>query len=120
MTTDETGRLWTLPGWPSRFEYLGGATGTLGILGLPGHIRSLGLPEMVPGGGEQERVLHGAPVLHLGERAGSIFLAEKERGWEFTREDEETLALFASRAAMANDLQGCARVPMLLHRHRAG
>ena len=40
-------------------------------------------------------------MLHRGRRVGSVFLAEKEGGREFTREDEETLALFASQAAMA-------------------
>ena len=42
-----------------------------------------------------------APVLHLGQRVGSVFLAEKEDGQEFTPEDEETLALFAAQAALA-------------------
>ena len=42
-----------------------------------------------------------APVLHLGQRVGTVFLAEKEDGPEFTLEDEETLALFAAHAAMA-------------------
>ena len=37
------------------------------------------------------------PVLHRGERVGSIFLTEKEHGREFTREEE---TLFASRPAM--------------------
>ena len=41
------------------------------------------------------------PVLHRGERVGSIFLAEKEGGQEFTQEDQDTLALFASQAALA-------------------
>ena len=42
-----------------------------------------------------------APVLHLGQRVGSVFLAEKEGGQEFTREDEDTLVMFAAQAAMA-------------------
>ena len=41
------------------------------------------------------------PVLHRGERIGSIFLLENERGWGFSQEDEETLLMFASQAAMA-------------------
>ena len=36
-----------------------------------------------------------------GRCGGSIFLAEKEGGQEFTREDEDTLVLFASQAATA-------------------
>ena len=43
----------------------------------------------------------GTPVRHRGERLGNIYLAEKEDGPEFTPEDEETLAVFASHAATA-------------------
>ncbi len=41
-----------------------------------------------------------APILHQGQRVGNIFLAWKKAGEEFTREDEETLVLFASQAAL--------------------
>ena len=41
-----------------------------------------------------------APIRHRGESQGNIYLAKKEPGQEFTREDEETLALFASQAAL--------------------
>ena len=102
MTPDETSRLWTLPGWPSHFEYLSRIPGPLRVPDLPGHIRSLGLPELVPPVPVSEKVSFLAfPILHRGERTGSIFLAEKELEQEFTQEDEETLALFASQAAMA-------------------
>ncbi len=102
MTPDETDRLWASPGWSSHFAYLSAVPGTLRIPDLLGHIRSLGLPELVPPVAVSENVSFMAtPVLHRGERVGSIFLAEKEHGREFTREDEETLALFASQAAMA-------------------
>ena len=43
----------------------------------------------------------GAPVRHLGETVGNIYLTEKEGGREFTPEDEDTLVLFAAQAAMA-------------------
>ena len=102
MTTEETERLWTIPGSSSHFEYLSALPGPLRVPDLPGHIRSLGLPELIPPVAVSEQVSFMAtPVLHRGERVGSIFLAEKERGREFTPEDEETLALFASQAAMA-------------------
>ena len=81
MTADETDRLWTLPGWPSHFDYLSGIPGPLRIPDLLGHISSLGLPELVPPVAVSEKVSFMAtPVLHRGERVGSIFLAEKERG----------------------------------------
>ena len=102
MTAEETDRLWTIPGWPSHFEYLSRIPGPLRIPDLLGHIRSLALPELVPPVAVSDNVSFMAtPVLHRGERVGSIFLAENENGREFTREDEESLALFASQAAMA-------------------
>ena len=42
----------------------------------------------------------GAPVRHLGQRFGNIYLTEKEGGQEFTLEDEEILVMFASQAAL--------------------
>ena len=68
---------------------------------LLGHVRSMGLPEFNP------PMMMGstfpflaAPVFHQGERVAVILLGEQERGEEFTREDEETLQMFASQAAM--------------------
>ena len=102
MTEDESSRLWNIPGWPKHFEYLSRLPGPLRIPDLLSHLRLLGLPELRPPIDVSEKVSFLAfPVLHRGERVGSIYLAEKEGGREFTREDEETLALFASQAAMA-------------------
>ena len=44
--------------------------------------------------------LMAAPMRNEGEIVGIFFVGEKEGGDEFTDEDEETLALFASQAAM--------------------
>ena len=45
-----------------------------------------------------------APVRHLGESVGTIALGKAKSGQEFsgefTREDEETLVMFASQAAL--------------------
>ena len=43
----------------------------------------------------------GAPVRYNDEPVGNIFLMEKEGGGEFSQEDEETLVMFASQAAIA-------------------
>ncbi len=102
MTPEETGQLWNIPGWPEHFGYLSGIPGPLRVPDLLEHIRSLGLPELIPPLEVSERVSFLAfPVLHRGERVGSISLAEKEGGQEFTQEDQDTLALFASQAALA-------------------
>ncbi len=102
MTVDESEELWALPNWRQHFEYLGGLSGPLRIPDLLGHLSSQGLPELSPPVAVSERVAFlASPVLHGGERVGSIYLAEKVKGREFTYEDEETLGLFASQAAMA-------------------
>ena len=102
MTQEESDSLWTIRGWQGHFAYLSGLIAPLRIPDLLGHIESLGLPALRPPVAVSERVSFLAcPVSHLGERVGSIFLAEKEHGREFTGEDEETLTLFASQAAMA-------------------
>ena len=106
MTPEETERLWTAPGWPQHFGYLALLPGPLRVPDLTGHLRSLGLPELQPPVAVSEKVSFLAfPVSHQGERVGSIFLAEKQDGQqneaEFSREDEDTLALFAAQAALA-------------------
>ena len=102
MTRDEAERVWRMPGWPEHFGYLSRIPGLLRVPDLLGHLQSLGLPEMAPPLAVSPRVSFlAAPVLHLGQRVGSVFLAEKEDGQEFTPEDEETLALFAAQAALA-------------------
>ena len=102
MTSDEAEKVWQIPGWPEHFEYLSRIPIPLRVPDLLGHIRSLGLPEMRPPLSVSPRVSFlAAPVLHLGQRVGSVFLAEKEGDREFTQEDEDTLVMFASQAAMA-------------------
>ena len=101
MTGEEAGRLWDLPDGMRLFEYLGSISGPLRLPDLTGHIRSMGLPELRPPVAVGPVVSFlAAPVLHLGQRVGNIYLAEKEAGEEFTEEDEETLVMFASQAAM--------------------
>ena len=41
-----------------------------------------------------------APLLHQGVRVGTILVGSDDPGREFTREDEETLVMFASQAAL--------------------
>ena len=101
MTGEEAGRLWDLPDGLRLFEYLGSISGPLRLPDLIGHIRSMGLPELRPPVAVGPVVSFlAAPVLHLGQRVGNVYLAEKEAGEEFTGEDEETLVMFASQAAM--------------------
>ena len=60
----------------------------------------MGLPEIGPPLGPVGSFL-GAPILLRSVRAGNLYLSDKEGGGEFTQDDEETLVMFASQAAMA-------------------
>ncbi|MCY3691822.1 MAG: hypothetical protein OXI54_10710, partial [Chloroflexota bacterium] len=50
MTAEETGRLWTAPGWAQHFQYLAALPGPLRVPDLPGHLAEQGLPGLQPPG----------------------------------------------------------------------
>ena len=89
-----------LTGWPDglrMFEHLRDLAGVVRQADLRGYARSLGYAaELLP-----ETAFQGTPMRHGGAHVGSFFLAGKDSGGEFTDEDEEILALFASQAATA-------------------
>ena len=101
MTAEEAQRIRDTPDGMRIFEYLGSLSEPLRIPDLLGRLRSLGLPRFQPPAevGPVMSLL-ASPVMHLGARVGYIFVAEKEVGGEFTAQDQETLALFASQAAL--------------------
>ena len=70
--------------------------GPLRLADIAGHPNSVGFPEGHP----PMKTFPGAAVRHPGERLGNIYLTEKEGGQEFSLEDEETLVMFASQAAL--------------------
>ncbi len=83
------------------YQYLSALEIPLRIQDYPTDIAALGLPDFSP-------VAIGpflaAPVRHLGESVGTIALGKEKSGQEcsgeFSREDEETLVMFASQAAL--------------------
>ena len=79
------------------FKYVSGIREPLRIRDFVSHIRSLGLPEFRP----VVRAFLGTPILAGDKLVGNIYLGEKEGGLNFTREDEETLEMFAAQSAMA-------------------
>ena len=98
LTAVERGELWTVPQARRVFEYLSRLPQTLRMRDLPNHMRCLGIADFrLP-----------APVysflcmqMHDGNKqVGTLYLAEKTDGPEFTLEDEETLVMFASHAAL--------------------
>ena len=95
ITAEERGRL---AGTSLRvYQYFAGLPEPLRVPDFLGHARSQGLsaPFPLPVG---PFLL--APIRHRGEGVGNIYLAREEGGPEFSREDEETLVLFASQAAL--------------------
>ena len=101
MTEQEASMLWAVPNAMRLFKYLNGVAERLRVPDLVGHIRSMGLPDIpLPGAVVPVASFLSAPLLHRGERVGNFFLAGKESQAEFTDEDEESLTLFASQAAL--------------------
>ena len=100
LTPEEHQRFLELPGGPEFFAYLSMIPGPLRLADFSGHTTSAGLPAIDPPLGPVGSFL-GAPIRHRGVRAGNLYLSDKEGGLEFTQEDEDTLLMFASQAAMA-------------------
>ena len=96
MTPEERRRLGALPKGLGLLGYLSEIEGPLRLAEIASHPSSVGFP----GGHPPMKTFLGAPVRHRGERLGNIYLTEKEDGQEFTPEDEETLVMFASQAAL--------------------
>ena len=96
ITPEERGRLGDLPKGLGLLQYLNKIEEPLRLVDIATHPRSVGFPKGHP----TMRTFLGTPVRHQGERLGNIYLTEKEGGWDFTPEDEETLVMFASQAAV--------------------
>ena len=90
-------RLWQAPGGQRFFEYLNALPGPLRVGLLKEFTKSIGLGEFHSP--VSLTAFMAAPILQQGVRAGNIFVGSDEPGREFTREDEETLVMFASQAA---------------------
>ena len=100
LTEEDHQRFVNLPGGPEFFAYLSSLPEPLRLADFSAHTTALGLPEIGPPLGPVGSFL-GAPIRLRGVRAGNLYLSGKEGGGEFTQDDEETLAMFASHAAMA-------------------
>ena len=99
LTPEETQELWDVLGGTAFCEYLTQMPGPLRLRDLQQHLGSLGLPEFRPPmATSPEMSFMAAPTRDLGETVGVIYVSEKEP--EFTSEDEETLFMFASQAAL--------------------
>ena len=79
------------------YKYLSGLLEPLRGSNYTDHVSSIGLSYILP---VSISSFLTAPIRHAGESVGNIYLAKQEPGEEFTREDEETLVMFASQAAL--------------------
>ena len=98
LTVEDARRIWEIPDGQRFFEYLCAITGPVRVADLGGHARAMGLSELhtpMPIG-----AFLGVPIRHRGKSVGNIHLSREKPGGEFTREDEETLVMFASQVAL--------------------
>ena len=79
------------------FEALRDLPSPLRVADMPAYVGALGFST----DGVIINTFQGTPMRHRGAQVGNFFLGEKETGPEFTDEDEEVVALFASQAAAA-------------------
>ena len=98
LTPDEARLLWELPAGQQFFQYLSSLPGPLRVRDFAGHVRSMGLPDFHPPARVSSFLA--APLRHQGAAVGNINVAKSKPGQEFTREDEETLVMFASQATL--------------------
>ena len=79
------------------YRYLSSLKEPLRIVNYSEYIASLGLSDFLPISASSFLT---APIRHAGRVEGNIYLAKGELDDEFTQEDEETLVMFASQAAL--------------------
>ena len=100
VTEEEHRLIVALPGGIEFFHYVTRMPEPLRLADFSAYTMALGLPEVGPPLGPVGSFL-GAPIRHRGRHVGNVNVTDKEDGGEFTPDDEETLAMFASQAAMA-------------------
>ena len=99
MTRAQAQTLWDMPGGQEFLEYIDRLPGPLRVSDFAEHTKSKGLPDFLPPAPMGAFLT--TPVRHRGDRVGNIHMAKGTSGEEFSREDEETLIMFASQAALA-------------------
>ena len=98
LTPEEHQGLWDMPEGRGFFDYLSSLEEPLRVADIAGYLSALGMPGFRPS--VPVRSLLVAPIRHQGVGLGTIYLGRETDDREFSGEDEETLMLFASQAAM--------------------
>ena len=97
FSPEEQSRLENWPEASSLFGHFRDLPGPVRLSDLAAYVGALGHSvDLI-----RQKSFLGTPVRHLEVHVGNFFLGDKEGGAEFTDEDEEMLALFASQAATA-------------------
>ena len=89
-----------LPGGLDLFAYLSNLPEPLRVVDFTAYTEALGLPEIGPPLGPLTSFLS-APIRLQSARVGNLYLSDKPGVEGFSQEDEDTLVLFASQAALA-------------------
>ena len=99
LSREEHQGFWDMPEELGFFEYLSGLQGPLRVSNIDSHLRALNMPKFLPSVAVTSLLV--APIRHQGVGVGTIYLSHGADGREFTQEDEDTLVMFASQAAMS-------------------
>ena len=100
LDSQESERLWLMPDGLRIFQALTGISEPMRVPDLAEHVHGMGFTEFtIPLPVGVFRFM-AAPMFHRGVRVGHVFVGDGEEGEDFTREDEETLVMFASQAAL--------------------
>ena len=101
LTPEEHRQFSELPEGTRLLEYLNTIKEPLRLPDFHSHIREMGLPEFRPPMPVSPVLsFMASPLHHRDECLGTIYVAGKEGAREFSLEDEETLVMFASQAAL--------------------
>ena len=98
MTPQEHQGFWDMSEGLSFFQYVSGQETPLRVADFGAHLAALGMPEFRPPVPVTSLLV--APIRHRGVAAGSIYLSGGGEGGEFSQEDEESVVMFASQAAL--------------------
>ncbi len=100
-TPAEVGTFWEMMVGSEYCDFFEQLPGPTRLADLQGHFASLGFPGFsLPLPINSPISFLGVVIRYAGESFGAIYLAGTESGGEFTVEDEETLVMFASQAAL--------------------
>ena len=101
MSDEEVRQIFGMPQGERLFRHLSELQKPLRVDDFQDYLRSQGISEFsLPMPVNSAMPYLAAPIIHRDQYVGSIYLSDKESGSTFTQEDEDTLMMFASQAAL--------------------